>query len=150
MLDGLGWRLGDLPPHEQDLLIVESFARLMAAVEPPIRRDDLPPSYWEVVDEAAVLRLAATGHPELLDVLDAIGSGHPQGRVRKAAKKAAHELRVGRWSPSPRPDRRVRPASLRRATPPHLPCSTTRKEHSFAGWDRRADPTRLVVRPNER
>ncbi len=96
VLDGLGWRLGDLPPHEQDLLIAESFARLMAAVEPPIRRDDLPPSYWEVVDEAAVLRLAATDHPELLDVLDAIGSGHPQGRVRKAAKKAAHKLRVGR------------------------------------------------------
>jgi hypothetical protein len=90
----LAWRTAHLPPGDEEVLLVETFARSLAGLEPPVRRDELDDDAWLAVDEAAVLRMAAAPHPELLFVLDAIGTGHPQGRVRKAAKKAAHKHRL--------------------------------------------------------
>jgi hypothetical protein len=90
----LGWRNAELLPGDDELLLVETFARVLDGMEPPIRRDDLDDDIWLAADDAAVPRMAAVPHPQLLFVLDAIGTGHPQGRVRKAAKKAAHKHRI--------------------------------------------------------
>jgi hypothetical protein len=94
-LFGFGWMSGDFTPAERDLLIVETFARELDQHSQPVRTDDLERSLWDHVDDALVPQLALTGHPDVLLVLDALGSGHPAGRVRKAAKKAAHQHRAG-------------------------------------------------------
>jgi hypothetical protein len=93
-LHGFGWLDGDFSRAERDLLIVETYARALDGLTPPVRSDDLEPAVWEQVDDVAVPRLATSGHPDAVLVLDALGTGHPIGRVRKAAKKAAHKHRL--------------------------------------------------------
>jgi hypothetical protein len=43
------------------------------------------------VDEGTLARLARVEHPELRQALDPIGTAHPSGKIRKAARKAAHK-----------------------------------------------------------
>lgn len=87
--------LETLTPAQQDGVFLETFAFYVAeASGATIREHDLPPQLWALVDDVAVPRLAAATHPDVLLVLDALGTGHPRGRVRKAAKKAAHKHRL--------------------------------------------------------
>jgi hypothetical protein len=90
-VQGLSWRELDLPPSERDLLLVESLARAVFGLEPPVRPDDVEPGYWSLLDDVAVLRMARVAHPEVDVVLESIATGHPAGRVRKAAKKVLHQ-----------------------------------------------------------
>ncbi len=94
LTEGFGWEAADLSAQERDLMVVETVAAAVGDMPPPVHTDDLDPSLWNLVDEAGVPRLALTVHPERLQVLEALGSGHPVGRVRKAAKKAVHKLRI--------------------------------------------------------
>lgn len=89
--------LNRLSEQERLFLLVDGLAPLAALVEPPVRTEDLPPEAWEMAE--ALLTQAEVWrhpHPELCAVLDAIGTGHPVGRIRKAAKKAAHKARISR------------------------------------------------------
>jgi hypothetical protein len=75
-------------------MVVETLAAALDGAPAPVHTDELEPSLWALVDEDGVPGLALTVHPQRLEVLGALGSGHPVGRVRKAAKKAAHKLRI--------------------------------------------------------
>jgi hypothetical protein len=57
-----------------------------------VRRDDVPPRLWKLLDEVTLARLTKVRHPELIVALEAIATGHPSGRIRKAAKRAGHKL----------------------------------------------------------
>jgi hypothetical protein len=83
-----------LAPAELQLIVVETMAAVLSGLAPPVRTDDLPEDAWTLVDELDLTTAWRLEHPELLDVLDAVASGHPAGRVRKAAKKAAHKARL--------------------------------------------------------
>ncbi len=83
-------------------MIVERLAIAAALAGGPVTQDDLPPALWALVDEAALTRLVRVEHPELGTAIEAIGLGHPSGRVRKAAKKAVHPLKTARPASEPR------------------------------------------------
>jgi hypothetical protein len=91
VVKGLAWRESDLPPAERDVLVVDALARVVLDVEPPVRAEDVDPDYWSLLDETTVLRMQESAHPDADGVLAAIGTGHPAGRLRKAAKKALHK-----------------------------------------------------------
>ena len=88
---GLAWLTLDPPTGERDVLVVESLARVAFAVEEPVRTEDVGSAYWSIVDEPTVVRLTGSRHPEADAVLRAVATGHPAGRIRKAAKKALHK-----------------------------------------------------------
>jgi hypothetical protein len=90
-VQGLSWRELDLSPGERDLLVVESVARAVFGLESPVRATDVEPGFWSLLDDVTVLRMAGVPHPEVGVVLPAIATGHPAGRVRKAAKKVMHK-----------------------------------------------------------
>jgi hypothetical protein len=93
---GIAWRDLDMPPAYRDTLVVESLARAVFGLEPPVRSGDLDADHWSLLDDATVLRMVDSEHPEVDVVLQAIATGHPAGRVRKAAKKAIHKRRTAR------------------------------------------------------
>jgi hypothetical protein len=96
VVQGLAWRDLEMPPAYRDTLVVDSLARAVFELEPPVRSGDVDADHWSLLDEATVLRMVDSGHPEVDVVLDAIGTGHPAGRVRKAARKAVHKRRTAR------------------------------------------------------
>ena len=55
------------------------------------RLHNVDPDYWSLLDESTVLRMQESAHPEVDEVLAAIATGHPAGRLRKAAKKVMHK-----------------------------------------------------------
>ncbi|NLT55480.1 MAG: hypothetical protein GXX79_13160 [Actinomycetales bacterium] len=93
-------RLGELDDagltaEDRCWLAVESLAALLEDVERPVDTDDLMDEGWSVAEGALELASVWTlDHPQLLTVLDAIGTGHPRVSVRKTAKKAAHKARM--------------------------------------------------------
>jgi hypothetical protein len=91
---GLGWLHAELSTADRDVMIVERLAIVVEDADEPLRADDLPAALWKVIDEATLARLERVEHRELLQALDAIGTGHPSGKIRKAAKKAAHRART--------------------------------------------------------
>jgi len=93
IVQGLAWRDLDMPPAYRDTLVVDSLARVVYELEPPVRSGDLDADHWSLLDDATVLRMVDSEHPEVEEVLDAIATGHPVGHVRKAAKKAIHKRR---------------------------------------------------------
>ena len=95
LLTGHGWLHADMAQADRDVLVMESIAVAVEREGRPIRHKDLPARLWALVDEHALTRLAAMSHPYAPQVLDAIGSARPAGRIRKAAKKAAHKARIG-------------------------------------------------------
>jgi len=91
VVNGLAWRDADLPPAERDVLVVDALARVVLDLEPPVRSDDVHPDYWSLLDESTVVRMQGSRHPEADAVVAAIATGHPAGRLRKAAKKVQHK-----------------------------------------------------------
>lgn len=84
-----------LTEDDRRWLAVESLAAHVETVRPPVEEEDLPDDAWIVAEGALDLRTAwKIDHPQILDVLDAIGSGHPRGPVRTAAHKAARKARM--------------------------------------------------------
>jgi hypothetical protein len=76
-------------------LTIDALAAMFEFADEPVHPSDLPDEVWELVEERFDLDgLWRHEHPELLVVLDGIASGHPRGRVRKAAKKARHKARL--------------------------------------------------------
>src|SRR4051794_38643937 len=108
---GLAWLGLDLPVGERDVLVVESLARVTFDVEEPVRTEDVGSAYWSIVDEPTVVRLTGSEHPEADAVLGAVATGHPAGRIRKAAKKALHK-RGRRRRPQPQLTGDPSPGSL--------------------------------------
>jgi hypothetical protein len=78
-------------------LTLDGIAALLQAMPPECTARDLPEDVWRLAeaclpssDEQPV------GDDDAIGVYDAIGVAHPRGRVRKAAKKAAHKARQSR------------------------------------------------------
>jgi hypothetical protein len=93
---GLAWRGLDMVPPERDVLVVDSLARAVLDLEEPVRSEDVDSEYWSLLDEPTVNRMTGSEHPETDAVLRAIATGHPAGRIRKAAKKALHKRTTAR------------------------------------------------------
>lgn len=82
-----------LSPQDMQWLAVDGVAAILAAMAGLGAVGDLPDETWQLFDEQVLGELWQVDHPDLLSVLEAIGRGHPKGRVRKAAKKAAFKAR---------------------------------------------------------
>jgi hypothetical protein len=87
-----------LPPRLRQWTALEAVAVSLeggALDEPgPGHQGGFLAALWQIVEEDADLGSAWTSsHPELSDVLGAIATRHPKGRIRKAAKKALFKAR---------------------------------------------------------
>jgi len=102
-----------LPPHLKQWTALEAVALALedGAFESegdPTHDPDSLAFLWQIVDQDADLGTAATSpHPQLGDILNAIAAHHPQGRARKAAKKALFKAR--NQQPGDQPEQGRRP-----------------------------------------
>ncbi|HVN12828.1 MAG TPA: hypothetical protein VMT69_12100, partial [Kineosporiaceae bacterium] len=72
VVQGLAWRDLEMPPAYRRTLVVDSLARAVFELEPPVRSGDVDADHWSLLDEATVLRMVDCEHPEVDVVLDAI------------------------------------------------------------------------------
>lgn len=80
--------------NQRNWLAVDALAAYLELLDEPVTARSLPPEIVALIDDTLDFTTVWTvEHPQLLDVLDGVGLGHPQGRVRKAAQKAAHKAR---------------------------------------------------------
>jgi hypothetical protein len=102
-----------LPPHLKQWTALEAVALALEggafdSEGDPAHDPDSLAFLWQIVDQDADLGTAATSpHPQLGDILNAIATHHPQGRTRKAAKKALFKAR--NQHPSDQPEQGRRP-----------------------------------------
>jgi hypothetical protein len=87
-----------LPPHLQQWTALEAVAVFLESEaleeDDPTHDADSLAALWQIVEENADLGSAwASSHPQLSDILDAIATRHPKGRIRKAARKALFKTR---------------------------------------------------------
>jgi hypothetical protein len=84
-----------LTTQEQTALQLDAVAALVQELPPGTHVRELPAEVWSMAE--ATLPSPGSGpsrHPEALTVYEAVGAGHPKGKVRKAGKKAAHQART--------------------------------------------------------
>jgi hypothetical protein len=83
-----------LTEEQSRSVALDGVAALLQALSPGCSPRDMPDELWPVA-EMCLPAPGETplGHEDAIQVYDAIGVGHPRGRVRKVAKKAAHQAR---------------------------------------------------------
>ncbi|MDQ1295129.1 MAG: hypothetical protein QG608_3014 [Actinomycetota bacterium] len=92
-----GEGLADFTDEQVQWLAVETIAGMLDGVGPGVSYEDLPEDAWTAAEQTAQLdTISQCRHPQILEVLDAIGSGHPRGQVRRAATRAAFRIRQHR------------------------------------------------------
>jgi len=89
--------LADFTDEQVQWLAVETIAGMLDGVGSDVGAEDLPEDAWTAAEQTAQLdTIWRCTHPQVLEVLDAIGSGHPRRQVRRAATKAAFKIRQSR------------------------------------------------------
>lgn len=84
-------------------LAVDGVAALLQALPPGYSVRDVPEEVWQFAETCLpAAGDAPIGDAEAIQVYEAIGAAHPKGRVRKAAKKAAHQARQLQGAPAGR------------------------------------------------